>query len=181
MLGALGSAANAYFYIAFLVAGAVGELSWSLATSLVVAGARDESQVAALARRSVVFYLRTVVPAVVLLVVAAPLVLRPFGLDYVTHGTTLLRLLLLGALPQAVVTLYLGVERLRSRMGRVIAAEAAVVALVTTGAIVGMRSGGLTGMGMAWVVGQTAVAMAVAPSLWRACRPATRTPVGVLA
>lgn len=181
VLGALGATANAYFYIAFLVAGAVGELSLSLGTSLVVEGAHDERDVAALARRSVVFYLRFVAPAVLVLVVAAPLLLRPFGSEYVTNATLLLRLLLAGALPQAVVTLYLGVERLRARMGRVIAAEAAVVVLVTTGAIIGMRSTGLNGVGLAWLVGQSVVALAVAPLLWRACQPPARDRHGVLA
>ena len=173
VLGALGAADSAYFYIAFLVAGAIGELSWSLSTSLVVQGAHDESDVSALARRSVVFYLRFVAPCVLVLIVAAPLVLRPFGMDYADNATTLLRLLLVATLPQAVVTLYLGVERVRARVGRVILAESAVVALVTGGAIVGMQSGGLTGMGIAWLVGQAVVALAVAPRLWQACRPPT--------
>jgi O-antigen/teichoic acid export membrane protein len=181
VLAALGAASNAYFYIAFLVASAVGELSWSLSTSLVVQGAHDESDVSALARRSVGFYLRFVAPCVVVLIVAAPLALRPFGADYADHATTLLRLLLIATLPQAAVTLYLGVERVRARVGRVIAAEAAVVALVTGGAILGMRSGGLTGMGVAWLVGQTVVALAVAPLLWQACRRSTGNRCGVLA
>lgn len=175
VLGALGSAANAYFYAAFLVAAAVGELSLSLSTSLVVEGAHDGSGVASMARRSVLLYAKLALPGILVLVAAAPLILRPFGAAYVTHGTTLLRLLIAGTVPQAVVTLYLGIERVRARVGRVIVAEAAIVALITGGAIAGMSRYGLDGMGVAWLAGQSVVALAVSPRLWAACRrpPAT--------
>jgi O-antigen/teichoic acid export membrane protein len=180
VLAALGSTANAYFYTAFLVAGAVGELSLSLGTSLVVEGAHGEAGVALLAKRSVLLYARFVVPGVIALAAAAPLILRPFGAAYVAHGTTLLRLLLAGTLPQAVITLYLGVERVRAQVSRVIVAEAAVVALVTCGGVVGMRWYGLNGIGAAWLLGQTAVAVAVAPFLWRACVPPNDNRLGAL-
>ena len=83
---------------------------------------------------------------------------------------TLLRLLLVATLPQAVVSLYLSVERVRANVGRVLAVEAAVVVLVTAGAIVGMDRLGLIGVGWAWLVAQSIVAALVAPALWRACR-----------
>lgn len=166
VIGVLGQADNAYFYVAFLITAAVGALAQALSTSLVAEGAYDEADLAALARRSVVRYARFVAPAVVGAIVAAPLLLLPFGASYVDHGTTLLRLLLAGTLPQAVVTLYLGAERVRARVNRVLGVEAATVVLVVAGAVLGMRGDGLVGLGVAWLVAQAAVAAVVAPRLW---------------
>jgi O-antigen/teichoic acid export membrane protein len=166
VIGVLGREDNAYFYVTSLIAAAVGALAQSLSTSLVVEGAHEESDLASFTRRSVVRYAKVVVPGVALAIAAAPLVLVPFGPAYVEKGTTLLRLLLAGTVPQAVVTLYLGVERVRAQVGRVLAVELATVLLVIFGAIVGMWWYGLAGVGATWLAAQTAMAVLVAPRLW---------------
>jgi hypothetical protein len=172
VIGVLGRADNAYFYVAFLITAAVGALAQAMSTSLVVEGAHDEAELRPLARRSVLRYAKFVVPAVAVAIVAAPLVLLPFGAAYVTHGTPLLRLLLAGTLPQGLITLYLGVERVRARVNHVLGVEAATAVLVITGALVGMRWHGLVGLGLAWLVAQVTVAGLVAPRLWSAVREA---------
>jgi O-antigen/teichoic acid export membrane protein len=114
------------------------------------------------------------VAAALLLVLAAPLLLLPFGRAYVEHGTTLLRLLIVATVPQAAIALYLGVERVRARIGRVAALEGAIVVLVTAGAVFGMRSYGLPGLGVAWLAAQSAMAVLVVPALRKVChRPVT--------
>ena len=173
VVAVLGGDANAYFYIAFVIAGAVRAVAQSMSTSLVVEGAHDESQLASLTRLSVVRYVKYAVPATAVLVLAAPLMLLPFGAAYVDQGTTLLRLLLIATVPQAAIALYLGVERVRARVSRVLVLEAAIVVLVTAGAVAGMHSYGLNGVGVAWLAAQLAVAVLVLPALahvWR--RPA---------
>jgi hypothetical protein len=167
VVAVLGRAENAYFYVSFLIVGAVLALAQSLSTSLVVEGAHDEANLVALARRSVARYATFIAPGVALAVVGAPLLLRPFGSAYVTNGTVLLRLLLAATVPNAVIVLYLGVERVRARVSRVLTTEAALLVLVSTGAVVGMRSHGLTGLGVAWLAAQAGVAVVVAPRLWR--------------
>jgi O-antigen/teichoic acid export membrane protein len=170
VVAVLGQAANAYFYIAFVIAGAVRAVAQSMSLSLVVEGAHDESELASLTRLSVVRYAKYAIPATALLVIGANFLLQPFGSAYVNQGTTLLRLLIVATVPQAMVTLYLGVERVRARVSRVLAVEAAVVVLVTAGAIAGMSRYGLIGVGVAWLVAQSVVAVAIAPALWGACR-----------
>jgi O-antigen/teichoic acid export membrane protein len=170
VLTVLGSDANAWFYIAFLIAGAVRAVAQSMGTSLVVEGAHRESDVGSMARVSLVRYARYAVPAVAALALAAPLLLRPFGASYAAHGATLLRLLLVATVPHAVIAVYLAVERVRARAGRVVAVEAGIVVLVTAGAVAGMHAYGLIGVGLAWLAVHTVVAALVAPALWRACR-----------
>ena len=143
VVAVLGRDANAYFYISFVIAGAVRAVAQSMSTSLIVEGAHDETRLASLTRLTVVRYAKYAVPGIAALVVAAPLLLHPFGAAYVDRGTTVLRLLLVATVPQAVVALYLGVERVRARVSRVLAIEAATVVLVTVGAVLGMRWSGL--------------------------------------
>ncbi|MDQ6746678.1 MAG: hypothetical protein M3010_01025, partial [Candidatus Dormibacteraeota bacterium] len=170
VVAVLGRADNAYFYIAFVIAGAVRAVAQAMSTSLVVEGAHEESELVALTRLSVRRYVRFAVPGTAVLVIGAGLLLRPFGPDYVERGTALLRLLLLATVPQAVVTLYLGVERVRARVSNVLAAEAATTVLVTVGVVIGMRSWGLIGIGLAWLGAQTVIAALVVPRLWSVCR-----------
>jgi O-antigen/teichoic acid export membrane protein len=174
----LGRAANAHFYIAFVIAGAVRAVAQSMSTSLVVEGAHDESELAALTRTSVRRFARFALPGTAVLVLGAGVLLRPFGTDYVQHGTTLLRLLLVATVPQAITTLYLGVERVRARVRWVLATEAATAVLVAVGVTVGMRTSGLVGVGAGWLAAQTVVAVLVAPRLWPVCRrPGVPEPV----
>ena len=174
VVAVLGEADNAYFYIAFVIAGAVRAVAQSMSTSLVVEGAHDESELAALTRLSVRRYVRLAVPGTALLALGAGLLLRPFGADYVDRGIILLQLLLVATVPQAAVTLYLGVERVRARVRRVLAAEAATGALVAVGVGVGMHTSGLVGVGIGWLAAQTLVALLVAPHLWRVWRAGER-------
>jgi len=174
VLAVLGRDANAYFYIAFMVTGAVRAVAQSMATSLVVEGAHHEAQLGAMARLSLARYVRYALPGIAVLALGANLLLKPFGSAYVDHGATLLRLFLVAAIPHAIIALYLGVERVRARVSRVLAVETTIVVLVTVGAVIGMRSYGLVGVGVAWLAAHTIVAALVAPGFWKACRqPAT--------
>ena len=174
VVAVLGQADNAYFYIAFVIAGAVRAVAQSMSTSLVVEAAHDESELATLTRRSVRRYTRFAIPGTAVLTLGAGLLLLPFGAEYSDRATTLLRLLLVSTVPHAVVTLYLGVERVRARARRVLAVEAATGLLVAVGVVLGMRWFGLTGVGVGWLAAQTVVALLVLPLLrnvWRHQEP----------
>jgi O-antigen/teichoic acid export membrane protein len=173
VLAVLGRGANGYFYIVFMVSGAVRAIAQSMSTSLVIEGSHDETRVAAMARLSVVRFAKFALPGIVALGLGANLLLKPFGAAYEHNGATLLRLFLLAALPHAVITIYLSLERVQARVNRVLAVEALIVVLVTVGAVVGMQRYGLVGVGVAWLAAHTVVAAAVAPGFLRACRRST--------
>ncbi|HEX3542175.1 MAG TPA: hypothetical protein VHT75_17210 [Acidimicrobiales bacterium] len=170
VLAVLGREANAYFYIVFTIALAGRAVAQSMSTALVVEGSHREAGVASMARLSVIRYAKYALLPLAVVFVGAGLVLKPFGAAYVHHGTTLLRLFLAATVPHAVISLYLAVERVRARVGRVLAVEALIVVLVTIGALAGMHRFGLAGIGMAWLGAHTLVAVMVAPAFWKACR-----------
>lgn len=165
VIGVLGRTTNAYFYVAFLIVVAISGLAQAFSTSLIVEGAHDESALPSLTARSVRRYVALVCPVVLVLAAASPILLWPFGPSYVTNGTTLLRLLLIGTIPLGFVTIYLGVQRVRARVTSVLAFEATTVALVVGGSLLAMRTHGLVGIGWAWLIAHTVVAAWVTPRL----------------
>lgn len=103
----LGAAAGAYFYIPWLVATNFPLFLWYIATTAVVEAGFDRVQ----ARRHLIRAMRLavviVVPAVILLVVAAPEVLNFLKPGYGTRGATLLRLTALATVLYLPTVLYL--------------------------------------------------------------------------
>ncbi|MDQ1398795.1 MAG: hypothetical protein QOK20_727, partial [Acidimicrobiaceae bacterium] len=170
VLAVLGRGPNGYFYIVFMVSGAVRAIAQSMSTSLVIEGSHHEARVASMAQLSLVRFAKYALPGIVALGLGANLLLKPFGAAYEHNGATLLRLFLVAALPHAVITIYLSLERVQARVNRVLAVEALIVVLVTVGAVVGMRRYGLVGVGVAWLAAHTVVAAIVAPGFLRACR-----------
>lgn len=167
VLAFLGREASAYFYVAFTVAGTVNALALALGTSLVVEGSHDEMALQALARQTLLRYTTLLLPGILVLIVAAPLLLHPFGQAYVDHGTWPLRLLLAGCVPQTLVTVCLGIERVRGRAARVLRMQVIAFAAVLAGLAAFMTTGGLTGVGMAWAVGWGVAGLTAVPALGR--------------
>ena len=166
----LGAADNAYFAIPFTIVFAFDMLFLNVGVSLVAEGAMAEERVRHLARAIVRRFVVLLVPGVAVMIVAAPLLLAPFGGDYVEEGTTVLRILACASLARAVVALFVALERLGGRGMRILAVEAALM-VVLLGLVVPLaESMGTEGVAVAWVVASTAVATTLIPSLTRSLR-----------
>ena len=105
--------------------------------------------------------LTLLLPAVVLIEVMAPLILRVFGPEYAELGSTALRIAALSAIPGIVTTSAVSMARARKR-GPVLFVVPATVATITIGlSLILVPHWGLTGIATAWLVGQSLVATAV--------------------
>ncbi|HEX5532479.1 MAG TPA: phosphotransferase [Actinomycetales bacterium] len=100
-------------------------------------------------------------PVVVLLVVSAPLLLRPFGPWYATQGAGTLRLLASSSLPGTVVGLTVSRARVRRHMVTVTAALISVCVLVIGLTLLLVPRVGIVGAGLAWLLGESAVAAVI--------------------
>jgi O-antigen/teichoic acid export membrane protein len=97
--------------------------------------------------------------AAVTVAAAAPLALSLLGPGYAGAGTGPLRVLVISVLPLTVLQVYFALCRASGRMAEAIATGAAAAVLgVGAAAIVAPRHG-LTGMAVAWVLTQSAVAL----------------------
>ncbi|MCW3041346.1 MAG: sle, partial [Solirubrobacterales bacterium] len=165
-----GSEQSAWFYMPFTLIVAFDLLFYNVTTSMTVEGAHDEHRAPELARTVVRRFLSIQIPAALAVIVAAPVLLYPFGADYVDHGTGALRVLACASIPRAVVNLFVALARLRGRGWFIVGGQATLFLLVTVLALALARPLGLPGVALAWLVGNTVVAASAMPWLVRLLR-----------
>ncbi len=159
VLEVAGSSASAYFYLPWAIGSLLRLITINMSTALVVEGSLDQARLPEYFRRSLINATRLLAPAVAIVVAAAPVLLRIFGEDYAVEGTLLLRLLALATIPNIVVFLCIGLLRVQNRVREVIVVHG-VTGLAMLGlSYVWLRSYGIAGVGLAWLVTQTCVAL----------------------
>ncbi|HEY4276763.1 MAG TPA: hypothetical protein VGM91_01015 [Conexibacter sp.] len=174
IVATLGARANAEFYVAYVVIAAVDLVSVNLATSLLVEGAHDEARLAEYTRRIVRRSAQLLVPAVIVIELGAPYFTQALGHEYANASTALLRLLALGSLARMLNIVYMSVMRVHRRVWRVVATQAALSVIVLSLTLALSPGMGVNGVGVAWLTAQLAVAVALAPWLWRTMRSEPR-------
>ncbi|MBC6459319.1 lipopolysaccharide biosynthesis protein [Actinomadura sp. HBU206391] len=162
---------NAYFTMAWVLGMMLNLLSITMAMSLTVEGAFDDTRFAEKVRAALRRTVTLLVPVSALTIVCCPFALEVFGPGYAAQGAPLLQLLAAATLPKAVIELYLGVLRVRSRTrgiaviqgARLLGTLAVVLVVPTESILIG------TGVGVLFV--HAAIAVAVFPALRRAASP----------
>jgi GT2 family glycosyltransferase/O-antigen/teichoic acid export membrane protein len=173
-----GATTNAYYALAWAVALPLYTVAANVGMSLVLHGAHDRDDLPALTRRAALHGARLLVPATVVVVLLAPVLLRLFGADYADRSATLLRLLAAGALPNLLIMLAVSVSRVERRMRVAVLALGgqAVLALGLVAPL--LHAMGVTGVGVAWLISQCVVAAGVALTLLRRRDRAVAEPPG---
>jgi O-antigen/teichoic acid export membrane protein len=164
VLARLGAAAAAYFSLAWVIAYTLYLLSLNMGSSLIVESATDPGRLVENCRRVLRHTGALLTGCVVAMIALAPLILRLFGEDYSRHGTPLLRLLLLSALPNLVVEVAVSACRARRRMATVVWVLAALCSMALALTVVLLPVMGVAGAGAAWLIAQCVVASFL---LWR--------------
>ncbi|MFC8389396.1 lipopolysaccharide biosynthesis protein [Streptomyces sp. NPDC057238] len=171
------AAENGYFYVAYTVGGTMEFMAINMASSLTAHASHDPRQLAEGVRGALRRMTLLLVPVVAVLVVFAPRILTPFDADYAEHGSTVLRLLALGALPRVVVELYIGVLRVQGRTGVLAALQGAMCTMVLGSAAVLFTPAGIAGAGWAVLISMTLIAVVSVFGLRAALREKTGGPV----
>jgi O-antigen/teichoic acid export membrane protein len=115
-----------------------------------------------------------------LAVLAEPILAFIFGSTYAEHATPVLRVLIFGAFPLAVVDHYVALRRIR---GETLSASRLVLLggfLQLAMAALGARAGGLVELSLGWVLGLCVLAVCMAPLVYRAILPSTPAAPAVL-
>lgn len=163
----LSAEANAYFYIAYLVA----SFAWALPAALGTAGyATGSGDVGSLPSRIRVTFGICVVAGIalnVVLLVGAPLILSIFGRAYADQATTLLRLLGIGIFPVTLNSLYVPIVRVERRFLRGAALMTLGLVIEFVAVAIGAVRGGLEGAGIGWLVGYSLGVVPFLPAIWR--------------
>jgi O-antigen/teichoic acid export membrane protein len=165
VVGRFGPAVNAYFYVAWTISVVLNLLAVNMAMSLTVEGSRNAAELATHLRLAVQRLSRLLLPAVACGLVLAPRVLAMFGAPYAEAGTALLRLMLLAAVPKAVLELFLGALRAQGRPRPIALAQGVQAALFLVLALALLGRAGIAGIGWAYLLSNAVVAVALLPRL----------------
>ncbi len=156
-----GASANAYFNLAWQIANSLKLIFTHMIMSLTVEGARSEEDFGT----RIVQFLRTLLllaaPAVLVGVVGSPLVLRLSGSNYVESGSAVLRLMLIAVIPAMITLVYIGVARVKRRVGGIALVQGILSALVLVLSYVLIPRAGIAGVGLALLISETLVAAGI--------------------
>lgn len=153
-----GAKASAYYYLCQTIANSLYLVSSNMGMSLITEVALDQTKLEIYSLRILIGTARLVIPAVVIILIGAPYILLLFGKGYVTEGTTLLRLLSLSAIPNMVTSLYMSVARVQRQMKAMISVLALLCALTLSCTFLLLKVYGITGVGVAQLMGQIIIA-----------------------
>lgn len=163
----LSATTNAYFYVAWMVAGVLYLGPVTLTTVLYAVGVRDPSTLASKTRFTVGLSLIGALAANACLFLAGDAVLGLFGDAYPANSGPTLRILALGVIPSIVKEHYVAIARIheRTRSAAVLVTVGAVLELAFVAA--GAYVGGLEGLSAGWVAALTVEALLMATSVYR--------------
>jgi O-antigen/teichoic acid export membrane protein len=155
VLSARGPEETAYFTVAFMLASFLNFVPSTTAQVLMAEASRRDRPLRAITGKALRHVYGLLLPAVVLLVVTAPVVLRVFGADYADGATACLQLLAVGALATGCTYLIDAILAARDRMRAYVAINATNAAAVLVLVAFALPHG-LAAVGAAWAVAQTA-------------------------
>ena len=151
--------AAGWFYAAWKIGGFYAIFASAVGTSTFAEGSHRPERALPLALAGLRMALPFIVLGAVVTIFAGRLVLDVFGAQYAAHAYPLLVLLSLGALPDAVVTVYRGVLRVRKRYRTAAGICWAICIARLALTFPALAWWGITGAGWAWLATQTAGAL----------------------
>jgi O-antigen/teichoic acid export membrane protein len=156
-----GNSASAYFYLPWMIGSSLQLVTANTSTSLTVEGTLDQAQLRTHVKRALRHALRLLLPAVTIIAVGAPYLLQLFGKSYAAEGITLLRLLCIATIPNIAISIHLGIARVQRRIARIVLTQAGASLLALSLSYVLLQRYGITGVGWAWLISQTTIAVLV--------------------
>ncbi len=157
----IGSVANAYFYLAWTIANTLYLIAPNIGSSLIAETSTNPDKVWAHLHRVFLQVASLVVPLALVLALGAPLILRIFGNRYSIEGALLLRLLALSAIPNIIPALFVSVARSQQRRVAMLFTMISVSGSILILSYLLMPRLGILGVGIAWLVGQTSIAIVI--------------------
>ena len=163
----LSDAANAYFNQSWQLSMPLYMIAANMAASFTVSAAADQTRLEEYGRKMIAQMAKLLVPFTLVLAVAVPYILGIYGKAYAAEGTNLMRLLLISVIPAIINTWYIGYARAQNRVLWMVLNQALLCGLVLSLSYLLLPRFGVTGVGVAWLISQSIVAVSVA---WRVFR-----------
>jgi O-antigen/teichoic acid export membrane protein len=159
VLNELGAESNANFYIAWTIGLALAMVPTSVATSVFAEGSFNEKGLESKALRSISLGIFITLPIVILLLLFGGKLLLLFGSDYMAYSFRLVQIVTLTLFPLTINQVFFSVLRVHKRMKMLLAAAAFITFVTLSLSLILLSDIGILGGGIAWLVGQTLVAV----------------------
>jgi O-antigen/teichoic acid export membrane protein len=130
--------------------------------SFTVEAAKDQSYIREFSYRSIIQSSILIIPIISVILIASPTILSLFGSDYAAEGSKLLRLLALSALPYVITSLHISIARVQRRIINIVITMSALCGMVLLITFMLLGRLGLVGVGWAWLISQSVVAIVIA-------------------
>lgn len=168
VLAETGKTEAGYFQAAWLIAFTIFQLSSNAAYALLAENSYEESSLQRNSIQAGLLSLALSAPGIAIGVIGAPLLLLIYGSDYADNSSSVMRVLLLAALPNIVHQIYIGRLRSLGKMLAVVVLETVLSVLVIGLSAFLLPRYGIIGVGYAWLAGLLALALyaAAAESSW---------------
>jgi O-antigen/teichoic acid export membrane protein len=167
----LGASVNALFYTSFLFSSTIDQVAANYASSLTVEGAHAPEEIAPLIRLALRRIFAIILPAIAILLIMCPWLLRTFGNKYVS-AVPLLDMLLIACLPKAVSTVYYAYCRVQRKTHRSAVMQAYVCTATLSAVVLLPDPLGLIGVGLVILVVQSSAGVVSWLALRRGLRRA---------
>ncbi|HEX9038840.1 MAG TPA: glycosyltransferase family 9 protein [Ktedonobacterales bacterium] len=158
----LSLAENAYFYTAWQVGSIFFMVSPSVATSLLAEGSHTPAAILQKAKSSVLIISGLMCPLMLVAVIGGRLILSMFGPTYALYGYSLLVVLVLSAIPDAITNVYVSVLRVQRRFAWAAALNLGMAGITIALAWKLLPILGIAGAGWAWLIAQFSGTVVVA-------------------
>jgi O-antigen/teichoic acid export membrane protein len=158
----LGAAQNAYFYVAWMIAGLLFAVPTAVGTSLFAEGSHFEEELGTNVRRSLKFILLLLIPATILVVALGKWLLLLFGGSYSANALWLLWILAASSPLVMVNNVYGTILRVRSRIKELVLLSGFSTIAVLVGSYLIAPTTGIIGIGYAWIAAQGLVTIYIA-------------------
>lgn len=161
VINLIGAAYNAYFYVAWMIAGLLFAIPLTVSQSLFAEGAHFEDKLAVNVGRAFKLIFSLLVPAAFLLWLLSNWLLSLFGENYALNGLVLLHILVLSSLFIGVNHVYNSVLRVEGRTRELAFIFGFTAAALLLGSYFVLPKTGIIGIGYVWLAIQGLVTLYV--------------------
>jgi len=167
VINLLGPAQNAYFYIAWMIAGLLSAIPHGISHSLFAEGSHFEDKLRENTIKSLKFTFLLLVPAIIILVLFGEWLLLVFGQSYSANGLKLLWILAISSVPLGINSIYTSILQVTNRIKELIAIWGFIAVAVLATSYLVMPLVGIIGIGYAWLGIHSILAIYVLASIIR--------------
>ncbi len=146
---------NAYFYMTWMMGSVFFMVSPSVATALFSEGSHTTSNIMRKARSSVLIISMLLGPILLVFLLGGRYIMSLFGSNYPQHGLSLLMLLTISAVPDAITNIYVSLLRVQGRLRLAALLNLSMAAITLSLAWMLLPMLGIAGAGWAWLIAQS--------------------------